>query len=142
MLPCAFPVRPMIFTSRRHIGRDCASFFCFLVRIIATYDIFTDGLFCSILSSLAQSVTKEAVVVRRSSKKLQLLLGAMHMHLHLTRNEKPSRSQPKTHNRRSARGEHYTFVQLIVCQKKIRVSTDGQTYVGQGVNEGIIKFSQ
>jgi hypothetical protein len=124
----------MIFISRRHIGKRCARFFFLLppsrslahwVRNIATYDTFLDGFLESILSSLAHSVTIEAlwwyVAV---PKRLQRWLGAMYISPS-DENEKLSRNQPKTHNRRSARGEHHACSQLIVYQKKIQASTNG-----------------
>jgi hypothetical protein len=111
----------MIFTSRRHIGKRCPRFFlpspfdsfaCDRVQNIATYDIFLDGSLRSILSSLAHSVTIEAlwwyVAV---PKRLQLRLGAMytHLHPHLTR----TRSTAEASRRRitgEVRGESTTHV--------------------------------
>jgi hypothetical protein len=127
----------MIFTSRRHIGKRCPRFFlpspldsfaCNRVRNMATYDTFLDGFLWSLLSYLAHSVTIGALwVVRRSSKKAA---ATARRNAHASpspsdENEKPSRSQPKTHNRRSARGEHHTCAQLIVYQNKIQASTNG-----------------
>jgi hypothetical protein len=64
MLPRAFPVRPYDFHFTAPHREKLRKFFSSLahsVRIIATYDIFMDGLLWSILSSLAHSVTKEAL---------------------------------------------------------------------------------
>lgn len=97
----------MIFTSRRHIGIHCPSFFLLpsnrlrtWVRITATYDT-SDGLLWSILGSSAHIVTTEALWWYLAvPKMLQLWLGAMQTHLHLTMMR--SSAQPETRNRRSA----------------------------------------
>jgi hypothetical protein len=125
MLPVRLPSFVcMIFISRRHIGKHCARFSSFSLRLvrsrlstnIATYDTFLDGFLWSILSSLAHSVTVEArwwyVAV---PKRQQLWLGAMHtlLHLHLTR----TRSPAEVSRRRitgEVRGESTTHVRSLL----------------------------
>jgi hypothetical protein len=101
------------------------SFACDWVRNTATY-----GLLWSILSSLAHSVTIEAlwwyVAV---PKRLQLWLGAMHTHFHLTRPR--TRSTAEASRRRitgDVRVESTTYAcaQLMVYQDKIQASTNGE----------------
>src|ERR1700761_1051544 len=92
----------MIFTSRRHIGKHCASFF-FLssnrlrawVRITATYDNFTDGLLWPILGSsgpfrIISVSTEDLWGYVAVPKTLQLWLGVMQFHLHLNRTRSPA----------------------------------------------------
>lgn len=99
-----------------------------LVRTIATNGsngTFMDGLLWSILSSLGHSV-----VARRNSRKAEAVARSNAYASPFDRSEKPSRSQPRTRNRRSARGELHTCAQLIVYQKKTQVSTNEQYCVG------------